>query len=353
MSGTAASSPSTMFVGCYAPADEPGIFAFAFEPTLRPLASFAGVANPSWLTVDPAGTHLYATSEVGRGDSGEHGSVHAFGIDDSGATIDLVPLGHRTSAGDHPCHLSLDPTGRWMAAANYSTGNITVLPVLADGGLGEPTATAQHHGSGPITSRQAGPHAHASQFSPDGRWLAVTDLGIDRIVIHAFDRTDGTLTPHAQIPTAPGAGPRLLAFHDTKAFVVNELDNTLTTYDWLDGSANPVQTVSTVPAGAAENTAAGLTLSPDATRVYVTNRGENTVAVFSCELDAGLTLLATQPCDGDWPRSCTLAPDGAHLVVANRRSDRVSVLSLIENGSDIGPVVHRAYVPEPSSLVFR
>ena len=139
MSGPASSTPSILFVGCYAPADEPGIHIFEFDGSLRPLGAFIGVANPSWLSVHPGGSHLYATSEVGRGDSGSSGSIHAFAIDDSSAAIDLVPLGQRSSAGDHPCHLAIDPSGRWLAAANYGTGNIVVLPILTNGDLGEAT----------------------------------------------------------------------------------------------------------------------------------------------------------------------------------------------------------------------
>ena len=344
--------PSTMFVGCYARADEPGIHAFEFDAKLRPLGAFTGVANPSWLSIHPGGSHLYATSEVGRGDSGGHGSVHAFAIDDSGPAIDLVPLGHQTSAGDHPCHLAIDPSGRWLSVANYSTGNVAVLPIRPDGSLGEMTAAAQHTGSGPVAGRQAGPHAHATLFTADGRWLISADLGIDRMVVHAFDSASGTLTPHAEIPAAPGAGPRLLAMLDSRLLVIHELDNTLGLYDWRDGDARPVQTLSTVPADAGDSIAAGLALSSTGHRIYVTNRGHDTVSVFEYDAVAGLTHLSTRPCDGNWPRSCVVTPGGRHLVIANRRSDRVSVVELTDDDGDVGPVVDRARLPEPSSVVF-
>lgn len=362
MSDRPPSPASTLIVGSYSSADEPGIHTFELDSTLRPLRSFSGVANPSWLTMHPDGTHLYATSEVGRADSGTNGSVHAFAIDDSTGTIDLVPLGHQSSVGDHPCHIDLHPTGRWLAVANYGTGNVSMMPILTDGALGSPTATVHHRGSGPVTARQASPHAHAGRFSPDGRWLIIADLGIDRLVVYAFDDRDGTLAPHTEIETAPGAGPRLLTFHDERIFTVNELDNTLTMYDWLEGAAAPVQTFSTLPARVTasldensvdENIAAGLSVSANGRHLYVTNRGHDSVAVFNYDRDDGLTFVTTQPCDGSWPRSCTVTLDGAHLVVANQHSDHVSILAVVDDGERVGPAVGRAHVPQPSAVVIR
>ena len=346
---------TVLFVGSYAPAGDPGIHAFTFDGAsgdLRPAASFAGVTNPSFLAT--AGDYLYAVGETGRGSHGTHGSVHAFRIDRQGASIDLVPLNRRSSAGDYPCHLRLDHAGRRLAVANYGGGSVAVFPILPDGSLGEMTALVQHSGEGPNPARQEGPHAHSSIFSPDDRFLIVADLGIDRLVVYAVDGS--ALTTYGWTATAPGAGPRHLAFQPDgeHLFAANELDNTLTSY-WYDaarGFLESLQTVPTLPPDAPANTAADLHRSPAGDFVYVSNRGHNSIAVFAFDPEDGLARTAIRSCGGDWPRGFAPVPDGRYLMVANRRSDEVTLLPLLDGGAGIGDPVSRAAVREPSCVVF-
>src|SRR5439155_26219888 len=91
-----------------------------------------------------------------------------------------------------------------------------------------------HHGSGPQTARQEGPHAHAVLPDPSGRWLLSVDLGTDSVRVCALDGAAGTLTVRDEVALRPGSGPRHLAFHPRgdRAYVINELDPTVTLCRW-------------------------------------------------------------------------------------------------------------------------
>lgn len=348
-----------MLVGSYAPADEPGISAFAVGDSaagLRLDLAVTGIRNPSFLAVHPTRNVLFAVSETGLSSDGAHGAVHAFRIKRERGRFDLVALNHRSTGGDYPCHVQVDTGGHWLAVSNYGSGDVAVFPIEGDGRIGEMAAWARHSGSGPTTGRQDGPHAHSSLFAADSRFLLVADLGIDQIVIYRFDAADGSLVRHRNIATSPGAGPRHMVFHldGNHLTVVNELDSSVTLYryDAQAGSLCELQTISTVPTPVAGNTAADIHLSPSGTHVYVSNRGHNSVAVYAFDPEHGLKRTAVRRCGGVWPRGLALAPGGRYLLAANRRSDEIVVLPLLDNGSDIGEPIAHTTVAQPACVVF-
>jgi 6-phosphogluconolactonase len=304
----------------------------------------------------PTGDHLFVVSETGLGSEGTGGAVHAFRIDRGYGEIDLVPLNHRPTAGDHPCHLSVDVDGRWLVVSNYGTGNVAVFPILADGSLGEMATAVQHSGSGPHVDRQEAPHAHSSIFTPDNQFLIVADLGIDRLVTYTFDGATGSLARHREVTARPGAGPRHVAFHPEgrHLFVVNELENSVTLFqrDAEAGSLRELQTVSTLPPHARENLAADIHVSASGKHVYASNRGHDSLVVYSFDPASGLNPIVVRSCGGTGPRSFGIAPGGRHLVVANRHSDEVALLPLLAGGADIGEPIARAPVSQPSCIAF-
>ncbi|NNF70502.1 MAG: lactonase family protein, partial [Acidimicrobiia bacterium] len=237
-------------------------------------------------------------------------------------------------------------------AANYGTGNVVVLPVTA-GDFGEVSSEIQHGGRGPNESRQEGPHAHCALFTRDNRFVVAADLGIDRILVYGFDEVGGRLTYQTWVATLPGAGPRHVAFHPNAPvmFGVNELDNALVAYDFdrNTGELRVRQAVSTVPPEAGESTAAGIQVSASGRHVYVSNRGDDSIAVFGFE-DGTLARTAVRSCGGVWPRSIALTSE--HLLVANRRSNEVVALPLTENGSDLGDPVASVTIEEPAHVLI-
>ena len=209
-----------------------GIYAYQFNTTsgeLKPAGLAAETTNPSFLAVSASGQFLYAVNEVGG-----QGMVSAFSIDRAAARLTL--LNQVSSKGGGPCHLALDATGHWLAVANYGTGSVAVLPVGADGKLGDATGFDQHRGSGVNKARQEGPHAHEAVFSPDNRYLLVPDLGLDQVLVYRFNTAKGTIAPNDPPfgVLAPGSGPRHLAFHPNGkvVYVLNEIASAVTAFHW-------------------------------------------------------------------------------------------------------------------------
>ena len=268
----------------------------------------------------------------------------------------MEPINHQPSGGDLPCHLEINATAQWLLVSNYGSGTVSVLPVLPDGALGEMTDLIQHQGSGPNTERQEGAHAHSATFTPDQRFVIVADLGMDALLVYAFDAAAGRLHAHTQISARPGAGPRFKTFHPggQHLYVNHELDNTVVVYDYdaASGRLRERQVVETLPPGTPPSAIAGIQISPSGDRLYVSNRGPDSISIFRIEQDGRLVLLAIRPCGGRYPRNITIAPSGRFLLVGNQQSNEVVVLPVMDGVEALGAPVARITVLGPSCMHF-
>ncbi|HET7477376.1 MAG TPA: lactonase family protein [Dermatophilaceae bacterium] len=277
----------------------------------------ARTGDPSYLALHPTGRFLYAVNELAQG------TISGYAVRGDS----LSPLGSQPTHGGHPCHLSVDASGRYVVSANYSSGSLAVHPVGEDGALGEATAVVQHRGRGPDPARQQGPHAHMAAFDPGGRHLFAVDLGIDAVL--SYRLAGGALTETGRLDLPPGTGPRHLAFHPSghAAYLVGELDSTLTTCRHDDGVLTAVSTVSTRPdGGRGPNLPAAVVVAADGKRVHVTNRGDDTVATFDLAGGGLLARLsATVASGGAGPRDLARTAEGT-LLAANERTGNLTLL---------------------------
>lgn len=281
---------------------------------LKALAETAA-PGPSFLALHPTLPVLYAVLE------GEEGGVAAYSADPGGPGL----LADGTSGGSYPCHLAVDPTGTWLAVANYGDGTVAVYRLGATGLFDGRPRLFPHHGHGPDPSRQAEPHAHQAVFGP-GRVLHVTDLGTDEVRRYIL-ATEPEIHPEGHARLAPGSGPRHMAHHEGRWYVAGELDGTIRVHDegWRE--------LGHVRAAAAEgpNQVAHLEMSADGRHLYVANRGPDTIAVFAVRAgeggeSGGLTPVAEVGSGGLWPRHFAVAGD--HMYVANQRSGGVVAFAL-------------------------
>jgi 6-phosphogluconolactonase len=350
-------SQQALYVGGYATAEQEGIHACTFddatgEVTVRD--SFAGIINPSYVLVHPNGRWLFAVSETNQQQDGAPGRVWALRC--TREPWRMEPINHQISGGDWPCHLDINATGQWLLVSNYGSGTVSVLPILQDGSLGEMTDLIQHEGGGPNPERQEGPHVHSATFTPDQRFVLVADLGMDALLVYAFDAAAGRLHKHARISSRSGAGPRFKIFHPAgqHVYVNHELDNTVGVYDYdaESGRLREQQIVETLPQGAPQSAIAGIQISPSGDRLYVSNRGHDSISVFEIEGDGSLVRLAIRPCGGRCPRNIAIAPSGRFLLVANQQSNEVVVLPVLENVEALGAVVARINASGASCMHF-
>ena len=348
---------SLILASGYSTADQPGLQAFLFNENTGELAareSFTGINAPSFLVVHPNKRWVYAVSETGQTSHGGFGEVWSFQFERE--PFSIQPLNRQTTRGDWPCHLQLDGTGHWLICTNYGTGNAAIYPLLPDGSLGEMADFVQHHGNGPNAARQEGPHAHSSIFTPDNCFAIIADLGIDQLVIYEFDATKGRLLPHSALGSRPGAGPRHLAFHPNGRwfYAANELASTVSFHEYnrADGTLTEKQTLATIPFDSPENIVADIHISPYGERLYVSNRGHNSIAVFDINDNGSLTLVSIPACGGNWPRNFALSPNGQFALVANQYSNEICVLPILEGKEALGSPVSRVTLTGASCVQF-
>ena len=325
---------------------------------LRRIASVNAGANPSFLAIHPNGRVLYAVNEVENHNGKASGAVSAFSIArDSGA---LTRRNEQPSEGGAPCFVSLDRSGRVVLVANYVGGNVALLPISADGSLAPASQVVQHKGSGPNAERQGAPHAHCIVADPSNRFVLAADLGADRVFVYRLD-VDGKSLQHVEGGDAvmrSGAGPRHLAFHPRLplVFVANELDSTVATlrFDAQRGALTSLDSRSTLPAGwTGTNYPADIHVAPSGRALYVSNRGHNSIAVFSvAESTGALALEQVISTEGDWPRNFSLDPSGRWLLVANQRSGSVVVFARDQNSGRLTPTRQRIALSSPVCLRF-
>ncbi|OYX50181.1 MAG: 6-phosphogluconolactonase [Sphingomonas sp. 32-66-10] len=250
----------------------------------------------------------------------------------------LKSLGSVSTLGAHPCHAALSPDGGMLAVANYSSGNVAMWQL--DRKTGRPVGEAEsvaHRGSGPNQRRQTGPHAHWVGFSRDGRTLHAVDLGADAVFAHRVDPASGRVTgSDVAYRAAPGSGPRHLAWHPRLpvAYLLAELANTVTVLRAnADGGFTAGATLSTLPAGFdGPSSGAHIAVNRAGTRLYLSNRGHDSIAAFAIARDGGLSLMQHVSCGGHWPRLFLLREDRSELLVANERSGNVAVLRIQGDG---------------------
>ncbi|MFB7513645.1 lactonase family protein [Streptomyces sp. NPDC056144] len=309
------------YIGSFTTAGGRGVLAADVDERTGALTVTGGsdaVANPSYLAL--AGAVLHAVSETGDG------AVAALDVTGPAPR----PLGAPVPVGGaDPTHLAL--AAGHLLTANYSSGSVTALPLAEDGTARPASALLRHEGSGPVTDRQAGPHAHQVLPDPTGRWVLSVDLGTDSVRICALDPVTGALTLHGETALRPGTGPRHLAFHPDgrHAYVLHELEPTLTVCRWDAGAGvlEPLGETPVVPEGLPDGPCypSEVVAAPDGRFLWVAVRGDDTLAVLA--LDAGGTkavLVASVPCGGHWPRDLVLDPTGRRLYAANERSGDVT-----------------------------
>lgn len=352
-----------VFVSGYALAGQVGLQACRFDPAtgaLSAFGSFSGITSPGYIVAHPNGRWLYAASEIAKSEFGRYGEVFALryvaDTDADAERFKIEIINQQTSRGDAPCHLRLDATGRWLLVANYSTGNGAIYPIREDGSLGEMTDFIEHHGAGPNPGRQEGPHVHSSILTPDNRYAIFADLGLDQLVIYALDQSTGKLRLHGHGDAVPGAGPRHMAFHPDgrHLYAANELDSSIALYDYdaAAGTLTRQQVLPTLPQPDPSSTVADIHIDAAGQRVFVSNRGHNSLAVFNIGAAGQLSLAGIFSCGGNWPRNFALAPGGRFVLVGNQLGNEVTVLPLDGPQGLIGAAVASLPAIGPGCIEF-
>ena len=346
----AASSQYLTFIGNFGTE----IPAFRLDTTTGKLSSLGAVAttpSPAWLTIARSGKFLYAANE--RADS-----VSAFSLDSKTAKLTL--LNKVDTKGKGPCHVSVDHTGKALFVADYGSGSLESFLLKADGSIGDRASFIQNEGSSANKARQAGPHAHSANISPDNRFLILADLGLDKLLVFKIDPATAKLTPNDPPFTSvkPGSGPRHFVFapNGKFAYLINEMGNIVIgfSYDKKLGTLKELQTIGTVPDDfKGENTTAEIAISSDGRFVYGSNRGAGTIAVFSVDKGTGkLAKIQDAATGGTTIRSFGIDPTGQYLLAGQQESNTVVVFKRDKSTGKLTLSGEKVQTDTPVCVIF-
>ena len=348
------------YIGTYTGPNSKGIYAYRFETRsgqFTPIGVAAEVVNPSFLATDPTHRFLYAVTEIGN-NGREHAYVSSFAINRQTGALKF--LNKVDSGGGGACHLIVDKTGKILFVANYGSGNVASFAIKPNGALGEQTGFDQHKGSSIDSRRQKGPHAHAVALSSDNRFLFVPDLGTDHVNVYRVDAAKGTFTANdpAFASVKPGLGPRHFTFGagDRFAYVLTEMGSSVAvfSYNKSKGVLTPVQTISNLsPDFKGEDNSAEIEVDQSGRFLYTSNRGSDTITVFSINREKG-TLSRAQviPSGGKIPRNFAIDPSGKYMAVANQKSDNVVVFAIDHKNGKLTRTKQEFNVSSPICIIF-
>jgi 6-phosphogluconolactonase len=348
-----------VYIGTYTKTEEQGIHWLKLEMAtgkLTAMGKLAGQKNPSFLAIHPSKKFLYAVNEIGNYKGEKAGGVSAYSIDPK--TGALTFLNQQSSKGGAPCHLVVDATGRNVLVANYTGGSVASLPISRKGRLRKASSFIQHKGSSVLKPRQAAPHGHSINVSPGNKFAVAADLGLDKVLVYGFNAKGGKLTPVGFTKVAPGAGPRHFAFHPNGkfAYVINEITLTVTAFGWDEakGKLSELQTITTLPVERGKGmSTAEVQVHPSGKFLYGSNRGHNTIAVFSIDGKTGkLKAIQHQSTLGKTPRNFGIDPTGKFLIAANQSSGDVFTFHINQDTGELKPTSHSVKVPMPVCVKF-
>ncbi len=335
-----------------------GILLYALDPDKGGLTLESkcqdGVSYPFYAVTDPKQKFLFATDLVETCDGRPGGAVCTYAIDP--ATGALTFLNRKSSEGTTPCYVSVTANGRFVLVANYGDGVVAVFRVEADGRLGETVAMERPVFPSGDTKREA--HAHSIVLDAANRFALVAELGLDQVITHRFDDKTGKLTRVGKWSAPRGAGPRHFVFHPDgrHAYVINELNNTVVAfaYDAGSGKLEELQTLPALPKGfQGENYTADLRVHPNGRFLYGSNRGHESVVMFTIDPKTGrLKLVGHEPTQGKFPNGLGMDPSGTCLLAGNQKSDRIVSFRIDQKSGVLTPTGSTMQMRSPACFTF-
>lgn len=293
-----------------------GVYLYSYntETAATQLLDVAKAGNPSFVIPSPDGTMAYSVNEFNDGRQG----VSSYAIKgNSIALLDSIQM----ESGEDPCNLLY--TGDAIVSSNYTGGTVSAFKLDGRGRI-----QGMSQSFGPEVEKPA--HMHCAVFSPDGKYIFVTNLGND--CIHRFQR-GGDGEPLGKETVAWKSrriiGPRHMTFSaDGRfAYLLGELRDKLVVFSYADGELKPIQTLSAYKGKG--HGSADIHLSPDGRFLYTSHRlKKDGIAIFSVNPKTGKVKARGYQETGIHPRNFAISPDGRFLLCACRDSNRIEIFGI-------------------------
>ena len=314
------------------------------------LTHFLPFESASYFWPSPNGRFLYLADE-----SRTAGGVASFRKNPDGS---LELCSEQLSLDVICCHVTTSPDGRFLYASDYRHGQLLEYPLDPEtGAILPPTQIIRHTGKGPNPARQESAHVHSSICSPDGKWLCVVDLGEDTLTSYALSQDGLTDPSNGRVShMTPGSGPRHFLFsskHPGTAWLLNELDCTISTLDYHDGFFK-IRQILPMLSGEKDvpNKASAIRLSPNGDFVIGSVRGEDTLLSFRILDDGSLAQPLRFPCIVESPRDFNFLLGGRHLVCGGENSNDFIILTYNPQSGELAPVESSRVSALPRPICF-
>lgn len=331
------------FIGTYTKGDSEGIYTFVFDAKSGQISDIklaAKLENPTYLALSKDNRYLYSIVR-----DGSKGGAAAFSLNNAG---ELKLINQQVTEGPQPCHVQVDNSNRYLLASNYHKGTITAYTLNQENGaIDSDPAVIHHQGKTP----EQVPHVHFASFTPDSKYIAAVDLGIDQLLTYEY--ANGKLRKVSQLNLKSGCGPRHLAFHPNGkyAYIMTEYSSEviLLHYHAENGTFTEVKSFSTIPADFTENNqGSAIHISSDGRYIYAGNRGHNSIACFRAEQNSGmLTLIDRVSSEGDWPRDFALDQTEKYLIGSNQESGNMVIYKRDQESGKLTLIKSDIRVPHP------
>ncbi|WP_179232670.1 lactonase family protein [Paenibacillus rigui] len=345
------------YFGSYADKQSPSLYAYEFDEAtgrLTFIESLSGLKDPTFIAIDEARQLLYTYSQAVAGEAS--GTGLTYKIDPVSGK--LSGIGEQPTSEPAATHINLDHAKRQALMVSYGGGTVSLFPLQEDGTIGPVADKVHHQGKSVVQGRQDSAHPHSIYTDPSDQFVIVPDLGLDKLIVYRLDRDNGKLQPHDEVAVAPGSGPRHFAFHPALpyAYVIQELSSTVTafTYDRQNGKLTEIQSITTLPADfEGTSSTAEVQISPCGSYLYGSNRGHDSIVVFSIDKDSGkLSLVQHQSTLGQHPRHFSLTPSGSYLLAANKDSNSVHVFRVDKESGKLHTTGEHISIAQPTCVRF-
>lgn len=351
-------SNDIIYAGTSSARGSKGIYVLEFDRKqgkLKELQTLTEGSGPGFLALSPDRKFLY--SIYGKGTLGDGKSaVMSFKIDPASGF--LTKLNEQSAEGKGSAHISIDPKGRYAYVSNYGEGSITVLPINNDGTLAKASEHIRHTGKSIDPDRQTKPYPHSAIPSADGKFLYVSDLGTDKIMIYQV--LEGAKLKPASVPFADvvaGSGPRHFKIHPNGklAYSVGEMSNTIVGFrvNKKTGALSTIERLNMLPEGFKDvSYASDVHFSPDGKFIYASNRGHESLVIYSVNAKSGkLTLVGHEPTGGKHPRNFMMDRKGEFVLVGNMNTDNVVVFNRDKETGKLKPNGVQYTIPGITCLI--